>query len=82
MANYSAQMRKPRYLDGTSAPLSGPEETELRARLGGQTFIQELDRKGLPLTRENYIKAMFGDDVHEDDWGAEHEDALPRELRR
>jgi len=56
-------------------------EAELRARLGRDSIIRDLDRKGLPLTRENYIRAMF-EDVPEDEWGAEHEDALPRELRR
>jgi hypothetical protein len=81
MANYPVPTRKPRYLEGASKPLDGPAEAELRARLGGQSIIRDLDRKGLPLTRKNYIGAMFPD-VHEDDWGAEHEDALPRELRR
>jgi hypothetical protein len=52
----------------------------LRTRLGGQSIIRDLDRKGLPLTRENYIQAMFPD-ISEEDWSAEHEDALPRELR-
>ena len=67
-------------MDGASRRLDGPAEAELRARLGGQSTIRDLDRKGLPLTRENYIQAMFPD-VAEEDWGAEHEDALPRELR-
>lgn len=49
-------------------------------RLGRDSIIRDLDRKGLPLTRENYINSMFPD-VSEEDWGNEHEDALPRELR-
>jgi hypothetical protein len=80
MAHFPVPTRNPRSSAAASAPLAGPEEAELRRRLGGQSIIRDLDRKGLPLTRENYAQAMFPD-VSAEDWTAEHEDALPRELR-
>ena len=53
----------------------------MRARLGSQSVIRSLDRRGLPLTRQNYINALWEDHVPEGEWTAEHEDTLPRELQ-
>jgi hypothetical protein len=37
-------------------------------------------KEGVPLTRENYLKRAYGDDLPEV-WGAEHESELPAELQ-
>jgi len=50
----------------------------LRTRYPNDPTIRYLDRKGLPLTRANYIAAGHDPDQ---EWTAEHEAALPRELR-
>jgi hypothetical protein len=70
-----------RYLDGASSPLPGPQEAELRAMHSKDGVIRSLDKSGLPITRENYILRMHGSLPADDEWGAEHEDALPLQLR-
>lgn len=70
-----------RYLDGASSPLPGPQEAELRAMHPQDGVIRSLDKSGLPVTRANYILRMHGSYPSDDEWGAEHEDALPLQLR-
>jgi hypothetical protein len=70
-----------RYLAGASAPLSGADEDELRAQNPTNGVIRSLDKSGLPITRANYILRMHGSYPSDDEWGAEHEDALPHQLR-
>jgi hypothetical protein len=69
-----------RYLAGASTPLTGPEEAELRARLPQDGNIYDLDRRGWPLTRENYIRVQHGCLPPDEEWSAEHEEGLPREF--
>jgi hypothetical protein len=42
-------------------------------------FIDMMKRAGIPVTRQNYIEAAWGE--QRPDWTAEHEMQLPEELQ-
>jgi hypothetical protein len=71
------------YLVTDSPPLSEAEQAAMRARYPQDSVIKDLDERGLPLTRENYILNCWGPESElpsDEEWTAEHEASLPREF--
>ena len=52
----------------------------MRERLGSDPTLEAIDLAGWPLTRESWIKKTWLPLPSDNDWGAEHEASLPREL--
>jgi hypothetical protein len=49
---------------------------------GQESVLALMKLAGVPVTRENYIAFVYGDDGIPEDWTPEHEAELPEELRR
>ena len=71
------------FSGGASKSQNGGIDAALPESSGSPSIIAYLKRHGIPLTRDTYKDAMWDHAADGDDgWTAEHEDSLPRDLRR
>ena len=83
MAHDPTQTPSLLFSRGASKSPSGGRDAALPESSGSPSIIAYLKRHGIPLTRETYKDAMWDNAADgEDGWTAEHEDTLPRDLRR
>ena len=69
------------FSGGASKSQNGGLDAALPESSGSPSIIAYLKRHGIPLTRDTYKDAMW-DHAADEEWTAEHEDSLPRDLRR
>jgi hypothetical protein len=57
------------------------QQEESRPRTGTDFVVESMRHRGIPLTRENYLRIAYPSGLPKE-WTAEHEARLPEEIRK